>query len=1325
MSAIRFTEDQRRAIETVGRGVVVSAAAGSGKTAVLAERCAHLICDAPPPYRCNADELLVLTFTEAAAAEMRFRIVEALRARSGAAPHDERLREQLVLIDAAHISTIHAFCLWMIRRWFTEIAIDPTAAVLDEHEASLLRSEILDGVFTTLYKETPSDDHPLGDVSSRAARSTTESQPFPDNLFPDPLSVRFVALVDAYGLGTDREVFDFILRLHAFIVSLPDREAWLRQATDFVSRSGDRLMLRWFGALRDELNTQMEHCTALASALRNEHPTNAFYAERMEDYASALSAWLRQLPIVTEDDPAVVATALERGESVRRTIAEYEMDTSRPPSLSKGTADDVFRRRKATGRLWGRIRKKLFSERLHARFAKFSIHEWRQGLQSIEPHVTTLVDLVRTFDERYAARKRELNALDFSDLERFAHDLLRSPAANGTPSSTARALQRRFAHVLVDEFQDVNPLQQAILSLVSRESDQPQSSNLFVVGDVKQSIYRFRLAEPALFIERLIQANRGRNGDLAIPLQRNFRSLPTILHAVNLVFSQLMGQGLGEIVYDEQAELRPERTVDSSGIHVPVELHLLERRWQSIETQGTNESETGQDDNGPDSEDSEGANAEYGADETGSSADLVAHGRSASDDPAHWSPVEREGYLIGSRIRDWVSSGYALADGRPLKYGDCAVLLRAAKFNADQVAAMLQGMGIPAFASVSGSLFAALEVRDVLAALELLDNAHQDIPLVAVMRSGILTTPFSEDHLVAIRCHARDMTFHDAVHRYVDSGADHELRAKLLDLFRHVEHYRDEIRRRPLADVLWALYKQEGYLAYAGGLPNGAQRRANLHKLHNLARTFGSFRRQGLNRFLRFIRSLRDDELTVGIANAIGEAEDVVRVTSIHQAKGLEFPVVFLAGLGTRFNLGDRRGRMIFERHCGIGLRIVDPDRLIEYPSLAHNLAALDVERHTREEELRILYVAMTRARDQLVMIGSADNIAELLNGTTRGRRTLTRYSVASAQTSLDWLLPIVTSASSSASDHPPTFTLHGHDCAEMSTWRIEETIDPTVNAARRAAARLDPLPRVEPVEAEDDTVAEVLARTRYVYPHIAVSSVPSTMAAGAFKGAFDIGETDTRPVHAGPRPVADAFADPPSRYEISHSDSSTLRGIATHRILQHLDFSRARNGIGVASELRRLIDTGLLTEGDREMVDREAIEWFVSTPLAEDIRTAGDSYRREFHYVASESPTMFDETVRPAPGDFVLVRGIVDGILPTTDGMEIVDFKTDHVVGSEIPARVEHYRRQMTLYGRAVSRMWRRPLRGLHLVFLHPRIITSVPVAAAAMTESPAWPNA
>jgi ATP-dependent helicase/nuclease subunit A len=1380
-----LTEEQLRAVSTTGRSVIVAAAAGSGKTTVLAERCAYLVCDAPPEERCDIDALLVLTFTEAAAAEMRSRIVETIRRRAEERPHDERLRDQLALAEAAQISTIHSFCLWAVRRWFSHLGIDPTATVLDADEASLLKKEVLDGLFNNLYASVPATGNILGADTIGDAAAGAVATAVRTGWATDKLGESFVRLVEVYGLGEDRDIAAFVLRLYEFSTSLPDPRRWLDDAVDSLTEHPEKRIEALASELRAELHVQREHCEALAAGLEAGDPVGHNHADRIHDYVKQLAEWVTELGQTSD-------FTRERFERLREAIGGFDFGKQRAPNLPKGTPDAVRAARDAASELFGKqVKKRLFGERLRERYGLFSVGEWVDGMARVAPYVATLVNLVHAFRQAYDARKRRMNVLDFSDLERCAFDLLcdppTSPLEKGgleggrkQPSEVARALQNRFAYVLVDEFQDINPIQQAILHLVSRESDPLRAGNLFVVGDVKQSIYRFRLAEPNLFLDRLGRfrgdgSNKENARSESVPqvlrpgppageavfLQTNFRSRPEILDAVNLVFRQLMPVAGEGVVYDEQAELRPGRTLEGNQSprsndlghptpHIPVELHLLERNLKGASAKSAADADDTNEADESDGERDENPGAPGDDAPANRGQDWLDRGVADPADAARWDPIEREAFLIATRIRELTAGGGTplahahaskvnppesplgkggggpVADApssdcsgvAPVRYHDIAILLRATKINADRMAAMLTAMGIPAYAEVSGSLFGALEVRDVLAALQVLDNLQQDIPLAAVLRSGLFGERFAEDDLVEFRLIDREVPFHAAVREYADRGDNAELRLRVAGLLSRIDRYREEVRRRPLAGTIWNLYERQGYMAYALGLPNGAQRRANLLKLHDLARKFGSFRRQGLHRFLRFIELMADEDRDVGAAPAIGEADDVVRIMSIHHAKGLEFPVVFVAGLGTQFNLGDRAGRMIFERRARIGLRVVETDRMIEYASAVHQLVASEIERSTRDEELRILYVAMTRARDRLILVGSINRLDRFQTSQAAGAlaRPPTRLSVATARTPLDWLLPALVGAPPGAlsgfrgdevdplgkGENRPLVAgaLHGPD--EILRWRIAQAADERENAVRHAVSRRGPLPSDEPLAPGDSEVERVLTRMRGLYPWLSASSVRATVAASEFKGAFDyLRDPDVLPVSSASRRVfrGDEFDE-----AVARRDTAAQRGVLTHRVLQHLDFQQAVSAAGVASELQRMIANRVLTAAERASVAEDAVAWFVTTPLAEAIRRVGSAYRRELRFVTTEPLTYFDPTVTAPEDDRVLVRGIVDGILPVNEGVEVVDFKTDAVSANEVSARCELYRPQMALYSRAVERLWRRPVRRCWLVFLTPR---------------------
>ncbi len=1301
MSALEFTPEQRAAVETVGCSVLVTAAAGSGKTAVLAERCAYLVSDIAPAQRCDVDALLVLTFTEAAAAEMRSRIVEALSRRAAANTKDLRLREQVALVDSAAISTIHAFCLGLIRRHFHEAGIDPAATVMDANEADLLRRETMDALCDELYAGARAEGGLLGTHPAGGTDEVHEGESC--GSVHEPLAQRFAGLVDTYGLGDDRNIVAQALRLHDFLGSLPDPGAWLKEAIHAAEDGASATVLRLYQRMRHEIEWQIEHGECLAGLWEQGAPESGFFAGEVRNYVKQLRSWIADFPLLNSDsllrgDKSLLSAC----EAVRRRIAEYEPSRATGPRLPRDAPDESREARQRASAVWSGIKKVLFRRRLQGRFSAFSVAEWHEGLARVAPFVRTLAELVQRFDEAYTARKRKLHVLDFADLERLAFHLLAENGDPARPSSVARDLHARFAHVLVDEFQDTSPLQEAIVRLASHEAAADRPGNLFAVGDVKQSIYRFRLAEPRVFVNRLRRiATEGETFGKAISLQRNFRSRPAVLDAVNLVFASLLRPGVSEVVYDEEAILRTGRACAPGARTHPVEVHLLERLSRS---DGPPMPEFGSESDGS-VEPDEDHLAEAESNETAPSF--------GSDDPRLWSSIEREGFLIASRIRELMSGEANGLLDRPLAFRDVVVLLRAAKVNAERIAAMLQRMGIPAYAEVGGTLFGAVEVREALAALQVLDNSRQDIPLAAVLRAGSFGESLTEDELVEIRLFDREVPFHAVVYRYAHGGSRESLRRRLSAVLARVDRYRHAVRTRPLAAVLWALFVEEGWLARAGGMVHGAQRRANLLKLHQLARTFGSFRRQGLHRFLRFVEQLKSQDGDLAAAPVLAESEDVVRVMSIHQSKGLEFPVVFVAGLGTAFHLGDRNGRIIFEREAKIGLRVVEPDRLIEYPSVLHRLVADEIERNAREEELRILYVAMTRARDKLMLLGTVPSWDILRNSADGASPAApTRLAIASAAHALEWLVPALGAAprdqvriDGAGLAGTPFIEVFTHGSGEIAAWRVPQPASQN-EGLPRTVARAGPLPPEEPVASDDKEVEEVIARIDFVDPHSAAGTVRAAVGASEFKRGWD----DSR--NPDERPLPSEYPSRASDFTLPAAPARELalhRGVVMHRVLQHFDYTVLPQSPAIVHELGRLVSEGILLSEELALVDDTALQWFLESPLAAAIRAAGPAYRREFPYVSAEQPQSIDPTVEPSTDDFVLVRGIVDGLIVHPDSLQIIDFKTDNIGAAEVIATTERYRPQVRLYASAMQRLFRRPVADAWLVYLRPRVIERV----------------
>ena len=1262
---MNFTRDQREAITRTGRSLLVSAAAGSGKTAVLAERCAGLICGEHGRPPCQAAEILVVTFTDAAAAQMRSRIAEALRARLEGRPrHRGHIEEQLALLPAAPISTIHSFCLDLIRRWFTAAQIDPQAEVLAAEEALLRRHEQIEALFEELY----------GSEDERARM--------------------FRELVEEDFGGSDTRLSEVVLDVYEFARSLPRPEEWLASAAERFAGPEVEVRREIHEVRRSRLLRELQaQADWLADAMTGWSPReidDCVQLRLLSAYQASLRTWIQQAQ----------RAARERDlDELCAHIAGFEMD-ARGAGRRKVPSDV---RLEAAKNLYETVRKQLRNNRLVDGCARFTGEQYRKDLQAVQPRQRAIIDLAREFGRRYEQAKRAAGLLDFADLEQIAFRVLSAAGDPDRPSDVARRCHQQYQYVLVDEFQDTSPIQEAILRLVSRETAEDAEDNLFAVGDVKQCIYAFRLAEPRLFLGRAERFRDGRAGQL-IHLRENFRSRSSVIEAVNAVFERCMIRAFAEIEYDETARLRPGLDYpadDREGLGGPVELHLLEIPSSRHAGEG-----------------GEGEEAEDGK------------GDKAEDNVLEWKYCQREAYLIGRRILDLMGRTGGVRrhvcvpapDGRwerrPLEYRDIVVLMRAVSGRAEHVAAVFGRMDVPVHADARGGFFETSEVRDMLALLELLDNAQQDIPLAAVLRSPLAgPVRFTESDLVAFRLHAPRAAFHEAVVRYAETGGDPERRERTRAFLARLARLRDAVRRRPLADVIWEIYEETGYLAFVGGMPHGRQRRANLIGLHDRARQFGTFRQQGLRRFLRFIQELRDQKEELGLPSAASEADDVVRILTVHQAKGLEFPVVFVSGLGTRFNLKDAREQVILHRQEGLGMKVVDPLRGAAYPSLAHQLCRDAVLRDTLAEELRILYVAMTRAREHLVLVGSTKDgaIRAAIDPPDTGKQgPVLPLTLAMGRCHLDWVLAALArmpperrargDPRTFEAPRGTTFAVFHHDIAAMQEWRVPNEAAPSRRARLAGIAAMEPLPEDEPVAAEDDQFRGVIARLGFEYAPRSMTTVPARLVATDVRPALDpFREDDERP-----EPIW--FGGPPVPPRPGDAGEAAERGVLTHRFLERIDLGDVGDEAALRRQLIGMIESGGLPRDSERLVDLPALAAFFRSELGRRLRAEAARVRREAMFVTRGGPEIWDPALSSCDRrDVILIRGMIDALLPTDEGFEIIDYKTGSATPEQVRERLAHYRSQVETYARAVEAIWRRPVKRRWLVFLDLGQIVSV----------------
>jgi ATP-dependent helicase/nuclease subunit A len=1221
----QWTPQQLCAIETLGQNLLVSAAAGSGKTAVLAQRCAYLVCDAPEEHRCDIDQLLVVTFTNAAASEMRQRIGTALRERLLLEPENARLARQAALIDRAQISTLHGFCSHLLKQHFNILGIDPGFRTLVADEALLLRNEVARDLMSACY---------AGDDSGE-----------------------FQEMIDDYGDGNDERVIGNLLRTHELLCGMVDRQQWIATAQARIAEASTGELVQ------SELGRSL--LDLVRQKLAGFHKRCGHTAERFDRMQfPAHAKVVRQIMTLVQD-----CLSLRTVDQMRAEILAFK------PSRLPPTAGSIPGKKQA-GKLLKSIRDEIQPGGGLHQLLRFSSEEWQLGLRRIQSPCGQFLSLVSEFERRYSAAKREMRAVDFSDLERYALQILKDPSSKELhPSSIARLCREQFRYVQVDEYQDINAVQDAILALVSRDHA-TGGQNLFCVGDVKQSIYGFRLAEPRRFLQRDRLFRDNARAGRVVDLQKNFRSRAPLLESINCVFRRLMTVDAAELDYDRLQELVPGADYPSNGescsFHgAPIEIHLLPAPPRRAPARAHDDDDDDDDQ----------------LDRTEHEAALVAH------------RIRRLCGLDGTPPMQVCQRIDGRLVSRDIKFRDIAVLLRTMRVKSDDFAEQLRLRGIPVHSQSATGFFQAMEVRDILSLLRLLDNQRQDVPMASVLRSPLSGLPNPDDCMARIRLAFPDaggaMPFHQAVVNYARHRND-ELSAALRELLAQLAAWRRDAHRRPLAELIWLIYDQTGYLAFCAGLESGAQRVANLTALYERAREFGTFQRQGLHRFMEFLQTL-EEESDLGQPSIASEADNVVRIMSVHASKGLEFPVVFLADLGKKHNMQSATGSILAHRDAYLGLSAVDRKKRVRYPSLASVLVAERVRRQIIAEELRVLYVAMTRAREHLVLVGTcnADLPSQWRDAWGRHVGALPAETVLLGSTMLDWIGP---AAAATAADNPNAFALCSYTEQEVSD--IASASMTPRKLSKKQSDRADLIP-LDPAPAMDETARQITDRICAPYPFepftriAATQSVTSltkhatTPAAGGASGATT---ASFAPVLAMPAFIAPAA-------------SATAVGVATHLALQHLDFSAASASADIAAQVQQMVARKLLLRDQAPQVDTDAIAWLMQTDL-------GALLRRHNKQVMRELPIYFAQETAPGssdPLDRVMVRGRLDVLIDDGTALTIADYKTDRVTAQTIDARAAFYTPQLRAYRDAIAGITSARVAGVYLAFLQPRVLWSI----------------
>ena len=1185
----RWTEAQQRAIDARGN-VIVSAAAGAGKTAVLTERLTQLVAAGTP-----VDRLLVLTFTRAAATEMKQRMEKRLRTAAAEAGDPEQqayLRAQAGALGRAYISTVHAFCARVLRRHGHLLDLPPSVRVLDELETPVVVGRVRDALLTRLGAEEDAD---------------------------------YRTLLAAFG-GEDA-AWAAVQQVAAFLQSQPEPARFL---DDAARRYDDpQWMARTLQAVTDEARAALRAAVQTLERARDALPP---------DWAGAIGTLddellqLRGVLLQTEYDAYRAGLlAFERG---RLTFPRGTAEADKAPAQAA---------RKAV---------KACVDAQRAQFFRPAAEE-RALLLGTGGVVRALRAVVRQYEAAFAAEKRRLGAVDYADLEHMALKLLQMDAV-------AAEYRERFCYIAVDEYQDSNRVQEALLEAVRRED------NLFFVGDVKQSIYRFRQAEPALFLEKLARFD-GAHGT-RIDLTSNFRSAPDVLESVNDVFRAILTPETGELAYDARAALVPGRAGLSGG----TELHLIERALA-----GAPEEEP--------EEDAQQGGAGAGADEP--LEDLL--------------DAEVEARLVARRIRALMAGGTVpdrdTGQARPLRYGDFAVLLRT-RTHAAHFAATLAQEGIPSYAQLSGGYFDSVEVLLALNLLRVVDNRRQDIPLLSVLRAtGAGDGAFSGAELARIRAAHPDGTFFDALEAMAagageageaeraepagagekfgadtaaeaGDAADAALARRCAAFLARVAAWRAESRLVPVEALLARLYDETGLYAEMGALVGGTERQANLDALLARARAFEAGPERGVAAFLRFMDHSKEGNADLGAAQAVGA--DVVRILTIHRSKGLEFPVVFLCELGRRFRLDGQREDLLLHAAGGIGLRWIDGG--VKRDTAARRALQQRLRREQLAEEMRVLYVGMTRAEHRLVLIGSWKNAARLL---AQAEAHPTAAQVLACTAPLQWAL--------------------------MGT---RAHCDTRLHAREPLLAAAPASGRAAPLEAPGREAAEALAhRLAWRYPFSAAAALPAKAAVSDL--ARRMGAAAAEPPAFDPPAFLPAGAP-----EAAAALTAAERGTAVHAVLAGLPLVPMEEA-DVRAHVEALVRAGRLTAAQAAAVPCAALSWLTRTPLYARMAASARVERELPFSHAVPAAALFGAAAGAEP---VLLQGVIDCCFLTDAGWVLVDYKTDRVPPGEPAARqAAAHAPQLRLYAGALAQLTGLPVAERLVVLLSARAIEPVPADA------------
>lgn len=1193
METTKWTKEQMEAISDAGCNLLVAAGAGAGKTAVLVERIIQKLLDDKNPV--DIDRLLVVTFTNAAAAEMRERIGDALIRELEKRPEEKALQRQLALLNRANVMTIHSFCLSVIRSNYHLLDIDPNFRVCDETESVLLKEEVMEELFEDSFEHS---------------------------------SPEFINLINAYGERDDRKVQKIILNLYRFAISTPWPEQWLEDiAEDFnLSEEFQFGCSSWAKIIIKDLKLELQGCLKrLYKALDIIKGCEVldFYRAVLEKDVSAVT----------------MLCQCQCWKEFQEGFRKLSFDTM-PSRKLEGTARELREKVKA-------IRDDVKKTLVNTASGIFNYGLEVEGkLREMYPNLKTLSNLTVEFNRRFSLKKRERGIIDFNDIEHFTLNIF---SDNGEPSETARVYRNMFEEILIDEYQDSNMVQEVIMNMISRK----EPGNIFMVGDVKQSIYRFRHARPELFLSKYNEygTSVGEPGK-KIKLFKNFRSRREIIDGVNFVFRQLMSESLGELEYNSGEMLEAGADYPENQYHI--ELHIMDR-------------------NGTANTDGEALDNDEGEEE-----DLDS--------------IQLEARMAAIRIKELMDSDFqvydrSLKNSRKVTWRDIVILMRATEKWAKVYLEELSAEGIPVFADTSTGYFETTEIKTIMSLLQAIDNPLQDIPLIALMRSPIFA--FSPEELIDLRSLDNKLSFYEICRGCEIS--DESLKNKVESFLNRLRTWRKRALYVPVDEFIWYLYSETSYYSYVGSLPQGVQRQANLRLLFQRAREFEKTSYKGLFNFINFIDKLKNSSGDMGSAKILGENEDVVRIMSIHKSKGLEFPVVILAGTGKGFNLMDMNQSILFHQELGFGPDYVDYGRRISYPTLVKQVIRKQIKKETLSEEMRILYVAFTRAKEKLIITGTVKNLGrqceKWCDGVDKTAEKISEYYLLNSKSFMDWLGAVAARSTGGGiiRELGGGSELTALASGIKSDWSIKMWDKHEVTKGCGEDKEIIPVLDLDMEITDGGIDKEVNRRLQWEYKYLKLGRIPAKISVSELKAGDQIQQQNLKK---------------PSFLEKRRGPSGAERGTIMHLVMQHLNLDRIAIE-EIREQLLDMVNKEFITKEEMNWVSAEKIMDFFNTNLGKRMAASVNLKREVPFFIELSAAEVYPELdSEEYKNEKIVLQGIIDCYFEEQDGLVLLDYKTDYVDNSAEIA--EKYKRQVELYANALAKVTGKKIKEKYLYLFH-----------------------